>query len=286
MVLEDIKDFKCYNCGNDICFLLANQYKIRNNCFGFNKNVVKCKECKLIQLFPMWNDEELDFIYYNYSKKKPFLTYKKKDNESRYEELCNLLKSKNDFILEIGCGDGSELKKFKDNEYNNIIGIDKDKSICDEKNIFYCDFFDLKTNQQFDLIYAKNVFHYISEPKRFVEKINSLLNKGGKFFLEINNYNDPLNILYSNKGFNKFKFDPYSCFYYDDKTIQYMFLNNKIEIKLYQNYGILNHLRWHFYNKPGNINNKIIILDKLYSKFLIDKFYISDRMFIIGEKSE
>lgn len=274
--------FKCYYCNCKYKNILAYKNDMRFECFGYNKQIVKCCECSLVQLYPRWTKEELGLLYSSYSEKQDFAGQKKKEKQFMIYELGKLF-DKDKKILEIGCGNGNIVDFYRKLGYD-IIGIDKDETVKNEY-IFNVDFNDFYFEKKYDLIYALHVLEHISDPEEFILKIYNNLNVGGKFFLEIPNAEDPLLTLYKNKGYKKFWY-PYHLFFWTPNTIKKMFskLNIKVKIKRTQRYGVINHLRWLIKNKPGNFNNLIPFVDDFYHWFLINFFKISDTIQIIGVK--
>jgi hypothetical protein len=53
---------------------------------------------------------------------------------------------------------------------------------------------------------------------------------------------------------------------------------------LEQRYGIVNHLRWVLFRKPGNYNPDIPMVDMIYKSFFEKVLKISDTMIFTGEK--
>src|SRR3989339_1270469 len=149
--------FKCFMCSSDSFDVLADNKIIRFGCYGYEKNVVKCKFCGLVQLFPIWIEEELKKLYSTYSQKKDFEGYKPKKNITAY--LQKYIK-KNDEILEIGCGFGDNVRNLAEKGYN-AIGIDKDPTVADGKLIFNTSFEEFESKgKKFDFVYAIQVLEH------------------------------------------------------------------------------------------------------------------------------
>lgn len=275
--------FNCSLCNYEKNIIVANKNQIRFNCYDYDKKIVKCLKCGLIQLYPMWNEQQLKKLYQKYSLKKDFKNYKYKKKIDYYIE--KYLK-KNDIILEIGAKSGENILYFKNKGYH-ITGIDKDPSICDGKNVLNYDFESMPDNFKFDFIYGIHVLEHITNPFVFLNKVKDILRVGGKFLFEIPNVDDPLLTIYNNKKYFNFYWYPFHIFFYNEKTIKKIFHkihNFKINIEYKQRYGIINHLRWFCFGKPGNINFNIPVFDYLYKLFLTKILKKSDTLVIIGEK--
>ncbi|MCX5706021.1 MAG: class I SAM-dependent methyltransferase [Candidatus Omnitrophica bacterium] len=278
------ENFKCYLCGNKNYSVVAKKDQMRFGCYGYDKQVVKCSDCALTQLHPMWNEEELVKLYSQYSQKEDFVGAKRKKTVTSY--LRKYLKKK-DFILEVGCSFGDNLQKLRGNGYN-AIGIDKDPTVCDGKTRLNFDFKDFKGDgHRLDFIYAIQVLEHMRDPREFICWISDNLKSNGRLLLEFPNIDDPLLSIYNLREFQSFYWYPYHLFFYNRKTIEKIFRNFddlEIDIKLIQRYGLANHLRWIFLRRPGNFNADIPIFDHIYKFVLTKIFKVSDTLLIVGRK--
>lgn len=283
---SSLMGFTCYLCGNKGFSIIADKDLIRFNCYGFNKRILRCSKCGLLQLYPQWTGNELENLYSRYSKKKDFKNYKTKHTITPY--LTKYIK-KSDKILEIGCGSGDNIRRLNKKGYN-VIGIDKDPTVCDGRLIFNYDFKDFNAKEKkYDFIYAIQVFEHVPDPKKFITWLTNSLEKNGRFLLELPNIDDPLLKIYNNKNFNKFYWYPYHLFFYNKNTIRNLFENFSsllIKINLFQRYGLINHLRWIIFGKPGNINFHLPILDDIYKFVLTKLLSTSDTLIIWGKRNE
>lgn len=270
----------CPICGNVEFTEITDKKHIRFNCFGEDKKIVKCTCCKSTQLYPQWTDKELEKLYFNYSKKKDFKGQIVKKNISKYIEphMHHM-----DDILEIGCGNGDNVKHYM--QKYNVIGIDKDPTVCDGKSILNYDFEEYK-GKKFDFIYGIHVFEHVKNPKKFIKHINNLLYTNGNFLLEIPNADDPLLSLYKNKAYFDFYWYPFHMFFYNKSSISFLFskIGMDVKIELHQRYHLLNHLNWIIFGKPSNFNIFIPIIDNIYSFVLTKIFRVSDTLIIYCNK--
>ncbi|MCM8787046.1 MAG: methyltransferase domain-containing protein [Candidatus Omnitrophica bacterium] len=145
----------------------------------------------------------------------------------------DLIGNKNGKILEIGCGEGLFLKKFK-NDFNRIVGIDisfeqlkKAKESHKELRLIRADASDVPFKDSvFDIVICINFFLNIpSEEKVFeiLKEIKRVSTEKAKFIFEIRNQKSPLIIL-------KYK----TAKYYDNtvmylQTFRYEDLREKLE---------------------------------------------------------
>jgi SAM-dependent methyltransferase len=104
-------------------------------------------------------------------------------------------------LLEIGCGNGSLLKKIM-NEHNDVIsyakGIEPSKELGKElinnqdfdfENIF---FNELKLSKKFDLIILDNVFEHFEDPREELKKLKTTLSSEGNMYISIPNILKPI----------------------------------------------------------------------------------------------
>jgi SAM-dependent methyltransferase len=267
--------FKCYLCGNNSAECLADKSTIR---FGIDREVLKCLQCGLVQLYPR---EELPYSWY--SEKKDFPGFKTKKRISSYlpKYLGNESKAKM-MILEVGCGHGDNLRYLYEKGYHTAYGIDKDPSVCRKSSIYCQDWKNHYPLKKLDAIYGIHFLEHVSDPIEFMIWVTKNLNKNGKFIFEIPCIDDPLIKLYKNKAYDKFCWYPYHMFFYSKASIKDVLCRFNIKVIRKQSYGLINHLRWLFYGKPGNWNPNIPILDGVY-KFILESLGYSDTLIIVGE---
>lgn len=275
--------FKCYGCENELGKVISMSNQMRFGCYGYDKKIIKCHRCNLIQLYPQWSKEELKSLYDKYSLKKDFDGYKPKINVNSY--LTKYI-NKNDSILEIGCGNGDNVKWLSRKGYS-VIGVDRDPTIQINGNILNCAFEAFDNNSKYDFIYAMHVLEHVEDPIGFLKHLIALLTPRGSFLLEIPNIEDPILSLYANQQYKKFVWYPYHLFFFNLETITNLLQTiDGIDVRVIrkQRYGLLNHLRWICSGKPGNLNFNIPLLDNIYKFILIHFFEVSDTLIILGNK--
>ncbi len=102
----------------------------------------------------------------------------------------------NTAILEIGCGEGGNLKPFLDMGCKRILGVDMSADkIANAKSFFAndpnkanielitSDIYDVDNIGKFDIIMTRDVLEHIHGQERFMEYVKRFLKPGGKFFL-------------------------------------------------------------------------------------------------------
>ena len=107
-------------------------------------------------------------------------------------------------ILEIGCGEGGNLKPFLDIGCERVVGVDISKGRIENANKFFsnhpnkkniefveADFYDIEELGQFDLIITKDVLEHIHGQERFMQFVKKFLKPEGKFFLGFPPWHNP-----------------------------------------------------------------------------------------------
>lgn len=89
-------------------------------------------------------------------------------------------------VLDVGCGDGSFMKFFETANYE-IYGVEFGEEAADkaQKNhrVYRGEFPGIDIDGSFDLIVFRGVLQYIPNPKAYIKKAVSLLNKNGIIFI-------------------------------------------------------------------------------------------------------
>lgn len=119
-------------------------------------------------------------VSYAFDKKK--WTPLRRANFSFFKELFNKLNTK-PFILDLGVGPGQLQELFP--KESKVVGIDfvPYKTTVD----FVCDLnrpLPLKS-EQFDIVFASNVFEHLYEPKQIIQESARVLKVGGKMFASV-----------------------------------------------------------------------------------------------------
>lgn len=107
-------------------------------------------------------------------------------------------------VLEIGCGEGGNLKPFLDAGCEKITGIDfSDNKIRNAHTFFNfhphvgkltllcANIFDITGHNEYDLIFTRDVLEHIHNQERFLEHIKSFLKPGGKVFFGFPPWQNP-----------------------------------------------------------------------------------------------
>lgn len=195
----------CRVCGNNLskifCDLnetpLANSYRdpldvIKQETY-YPLKVFLCSNCMLVQLPGIVMPEDIFSDY-------PYFSSYSSDWLKHTSNLCEASIKKfspqiNDLITEIASNDGYLLKKFKNYNYNNILGIEPAKNIADyankqninTENIFFNEEtseFILNKYKYSKIIFSLNVLAHVPDINSFVRGVKKILHKNGCWIIE------------------------------------------------------------------------------------------------------
>ena len=180
-------------------FILPTQYY-----FHSGYDVVICERCGFAFADNIPDQAFFENYYKEMSKKTFYIKSKvfKKEKNSNYEKEMNKrlaysfdrfkkFLNKEDRILDLGCYTGELMKILKDNDYNNLIGVDPSdyavqvaKQRYGIKVIKASIFDDLKKLGRFDFIIINHVLEHIKNLNEFLKKVKNMLNSDGKIYVE------------------------------------------------------------------------------------------------------
>lgn len=168
-------------------------------------NVCLCQRCGLVCLNPRMDEKGyMGKFYQNYrydlfgnyldDNVDPNESYIKDEIESSasqkiFNDLKNYLPQKAK-ILDVGCGAGEYLIFFKQNGFDNLVGLDPIPEYCQKLKNFYkiscynqslADFTD--RNKKFDCVILSHVIEHFVEPNKALEAISNLLADDGVLYL-------------------------------------------------------------------------------------------------------
>ncbi|OSZ80901.1 hypothetical protein CAP36_06580 [Chitinophagaceae bacterium IBVUCB2] len=203
----------------------------------------QCNDCNLVFLNPMFTDFELAKFYpsdsyyaFNQSYEN---TQDKKWTHTLYQILWldfkrdNIEETKEKKVLDIGCGTGWDLFKYKQKGWK-VSGVEPSKVASDignkqELNIFNGTLLEANYNDnEFDLIISSHSFEHIPNPNETMKEINRVLKKGGELIMSIPNYSG-----LNSRIFGKYWYyltEPVHTFLYSPKNIKKLFQTHGFEI--------------------------------------------------------
>lgn len=176
---------------------LANSYRDSLNTINdevyYPLKVFFCSNCMLVQLpeTVMPKDIFTDYAYFS-SYSSDWLNHASKLCEVSIKKFSL---QRDDLITEIASNDGYLLKKFKESNYNNILGIEPAKNIANyankqninTENIFFNEEtskYILKKYKYSKIIFSLNVLAHVPNINSFVNGIKKILHKNGCWIIE------------------------------------------------------------------------------------------------------
>ena len=182
-------------------------------------------------------------------------------------------------VLDVGCSTGHFLSALK-NRVKERVGLELSREHAD----FIKSNLDFKVYSEpiesanvkegpFDLVTAFQTLEHVEKPIDFLKGIARNLKSDGHLYLELPNIDDALLSVYCVTGYEDFYYREPHVSYFSKKTLGALLNKAGFEGKIstIQDYGLFNHLRWIFTNKPqdnfapANSNPLSVKDKKLYS---------------------
>lgn len=194
--------------------------------------IVRCKNDGLVRSNPILEPSIIANLY----KESKFTYEEEVDNlEKTYMEVLNpILKrlSKNDNILEIGCGNGFILKKLFQLGHRNCYGVEPSKEAVEKadksikKNIIV-DILNLGIfkSKKFKLIFFFQTLDHVPNPDIFLKECHELLEKGG-YILALNHNVE--SVTAKILGERSAIIDIEHIFLFSPETVKRLFRKNKL----------------------------------------------------------
>jgi 2-polyprenyl-3-methyl-5-hydroxy-6-metoxy-1,4-benzoquinol methylase len=104
----------------------------------------------------------------------------------------------------------------------------------------------------FDVVMMFEVLEHIPEPDAMLREIRRILAPGGLVVAEVPNHDDALLKWYRNEAYRQFYYRVPHLYYFNATTLTRLAeqCGFQVEIAHSQQYGLFNHLHWHFSNAP------------------------------------
>lgn len=152
---------------------------------------IECKKCGLVRSKNIINNIDYENDYsYNTSKQKDIQFFNNNGSLDRSSQVFNWInsiitqkqRSKIQTIIEIGCGEGNLLSKFKENfPKKNIIGLEINEKAIQKGKKRGLDIRNLNDPilEKADLVISYAVIEHTSSPTNFLKSISKILNPNG-----------------------------------------------------------------------------------------------------------
>jgi SAM-dependent methyltransferase len=157
--------------------------------------------------------------------------------------VLNLVPAGSKYILDIGCGNGSNAKRLFANGYI-IDGItlsekEKEEALPFMRNVYVYNVesgLPIQGEGLYDVVICSHVLEHICYPQKLLHDIHHVLKTGGSFIIALPNlmhYKSRLQLLYGNFNYEDAGIWDYTHFrWYTFKTAQQLFTENGFEIEL------------------------------------------------------
>lgn len=193
---------KCRNCHGDKISNIINlgdqpisSIFPKNNQADPRKGILElvlCNECGLVQLTESVESHVMYGESYGYlsSTSKQMVRHLRSIVE---DSMLIVTLSDNDFVLDIGCNDGTLLDNIENNKITKF-GIDPSaerfestvsSNITLINDLFSEEIIRKYTDKKFKIIFSIAMFYDVDDPNKFAEDINNILDKNGIWVVEI-----------------------------------------------------------------------------------------------------
>tara|TARA_B100000787_G_scaffold164052_1_gene146336 strand:- start:651 stop:1532 length:882 start_codon:yes stop_codon:yes gene_type:complete len=214
--------------------------KIRCSSKKFTKNkkkILKCKKCNLVFLSKknrVLEDSSIARNIYNKNNSmKEFIKFHKSREIKKLDFLYDYIEPKNKKFLESNCGTGIILSKIKK----------KSKSTTGVDSMHYKEFlnsmghthynnldYPIKNKLTYDYIFSLSELEHKFNPKNFLKDIQKILDKKGKLFIRVPNFNNIYMSLLGN-NFLKYDFRTSHNFYFSKENLDILFKKTNFNIE-------------------------------------------------------
>lgn len=296
------------NCNDGKKLYGLNFAKAENEFIPKHYDIIFCFNCGFIFSDTEWTQKDYDKYYsitqkylYMYSDKHGGVSEQDTKKYNIQIDIIEKYVSKDDNILEIGCGKGGLLMNLQKRGFNNLCGLDISnfqKNILIDNNIKYISssFFDIhKIDKKFDCIILSQVIEHIYDLKLLVNNIYNILNADGIIYIDV-----PYSSEYSSHFIKPFHyFDIEHINHFDINSISNLFIKCKMlnsgwyseQIIDDKKYPILYSIFRKSDNNHKQINkdysnlkniNEYINISKENENYNIDNYYTNEPYFLWG----
>jgi SAM-dependent methyltransferase len=265
------KILECPNCSSSN---IAEKYIVQDRHYGVKGdfNLSQCKQCKLVFLNPMFNDDELAKFYPEDDYYSYYVDFGTKKKTSPIKELVKKIiypiKEEDRFatpgkVLDIGCGNGWVLYNFLKKGWQ-VAGVEPSKiaaEIGNKSNLNIHNGTLLSANyptNEFDYVRSNHAFEHIYNPNEVLAEMHRVLKHDGKMMMGIPNYNG-INSKIA-KEYWYYLGVPVHTFNYSPKNITQMLAKHNFEVTSIKYVssarGILGSIQVYLNRKNGKKSNE------------------------------
>ncbi len=230
-----------------------------------NLDIVKCKRCDCVYVNPIFNEEKYIKIY----RSKDYQEIVKKLGEESHnyrkerfgkERVDNIEKFHDSKLpktmLDIGCSTGFVLEEAKDRRWK-ATGIELNPSAANfgkerSLDIINKPLEEINFEHKFSAICLYDVLEHLSNPKKILNIVFNLLEKGGNVFIYVPNYNsaskDLLGVEHSH-----FIWPTHHLTYFTPETLKYFIEQNGLKVLHWETQGLdICDWMWYLNEKTDN----------------------------------
>ena len=179
----------------------------------------------------------------------------------------------NKTVLDFGCGAGGFLERAKQLA-SEVSGIELEKALQRsfkerELNVFSNLQLAQKNGRKWDVITIFHIKEHLSDPRKNLSNLSTLLTKQGQMIIEVPSANDVLLTLYNNQPFQNFTYWSQHLFLFNSQTLSELIKQSELKLnwlKHIQRYPLSNHLYWLANGKPGGHQKWDFLNDNLLNE--------------------
>ena len=294
----------CLVCGSPECKVVHRQLR-----YDIEHDVAECGNCGFIYLWPRLGEQETVEFYQkgefrNIPREKlglqshdPDGTFESRMGQARHRfRIVKPYLNKDKTLLEIGCGSGSFISLVQP-FVKDCTGMELDAIFAD----YVRRRFGIKVLEDalenlpprmgpYDLICMWFVLEHLHDPVGDLRKIRELVADHGLLFLLLPNLRDPLLTVYHSKAYERFFYQLPHLNYFSERTLRLALETSGWDGQIIpvQIYGLANHLRWMFLERPQPKQSRGTvdlwnIPDKIY-RAMLAKAGTTDSLLVIARK--
>jgi len=252
-------EFTCLLCNNTTSAYLTSDLLRDDNSGRFP--VVRCAVCGHTQLSPLPSEEEEDIFYMRDMQVRGLFDtvdlemLRKKavdDTERRKKWTTSKLNSKQDKVLDIGCGYGFFVNALEQDGYPTVgidISEDRIELAKTHQGTFLQRYIDgefvNEHKHKFKVVTLFHVLEHIRNPVKFLQLCSGLVADDGYLLIEVPNLKDDL--LNTSDPYKRFYWQRAHLSYFDASRLELAFFRAEFQsynIAGVQRYGLRNRLHW------------------------------------------
>jgi len=281
---------QCPLCSSAKINLFIKSYDFETNSGEYC--IYKCFHCGIHFTNPIPIEEDLPKLYSVKTKDSPHNNVLVSNLRSfHFQHFLSKILSKfggSCDVLDFGSGDGFFANECRKNKYCNSITATDFQECCphflkkhvDEIKVLYFNYANFyNVSRKYDVIFLRNVFEHIIDPKKFLRRLRSKLKEKGEIVVEVPNFDSIWRIIFGRFYFALFL--PRHIFHFSPETIELVTsdLFNIIKISKTHSPGIGGSLGYMTHTSISNTG--LIGLLSFPFQILVDKIFKSSSSMVL-----